>query len=360
MANGDAQGTPQAATGMGPALNSSSVRLSSAYRNRLGSYFICLAALTFYLLIATWPVVGDGGANFVDASVFGYQLTATPDARLFITVVAAGALGSLVHCLTSFADYAGNRTLKRSWVWYLILRTPIGIALALLFYLVLRGGLIAPTLSTTPTGPTLKSHAWTLLNPYGLAAIAAMAGMFSKAGDRQAQRAVRYLVQDRQSGRATRSAQSAARHFGRRSGLAYGGRRNRTRDPGPELQQGLRGADQQRNARRQMAKRHPADDNLAAEGCGDRWRPAGRRAQSELRRRRFKPVHGSGASRLGRAEPYGTFCLDRRAPALPRQNGRARHLKFIHSWIHWLEDYAWLERRGETESIAVEWPIRTS
>ena len=180
MANGDAQGTPQAATGMGPALNSSSVRLSSAYRNRLGIYFLCLAALTFYLLIATWPVVGDGGANFVDAWVFGYQLTATPDARLFITVVAAGALGSLVHCLTSFADYVGNRTLKRSWVWYLILRTPIGIALALLFYLVLRGGLIAPTLSTTPADPTPKSHAWTLLNPYGLAAIAAMAGMFSK------------------------------------------------------------------------------------------------------------------------------------------------------------------------------------
>ena len=180
MANGDAQGTPQAATGMGPALNSSSVRLSSAYRNRLGIYFICLAVLTFYLLIATWPVVGDGGANFVDAWVFGYPLTATPDARLFITVVAAGALGSLVHCLTSFADYVGNRTLKRSWVWYLILRTPIGIALALLFYLVLRGGLIAPTLSTTPTDTTPKSHAWTLLNPYGLAAIAAMAGMFSK------------------------------------------------------------------------------------------------------------------------------------------------------------------------------------
>ena len=64
--------------------------------------------------------------------------------------------------------------------WYLILRTPIGIALALLFYLVLRGGLIAPTLSTTPADPTPKSHAWTLLNPYGLAAIAAMAGMFSK------------------------------------------------------------------------------------------------------------------------------------------------------------------------------------
>jgi hypothetical protein len=59
------------------------------------------------------------------------------------------------------------------------LRTPIGIALALLFYVVLRGGLISPTLSSAPNSDS-KSHAWTLLNPYGLAAIAAMAGMFSK------------------------------------------------------------------------------------------------------------------------------------------------------------------------------------
>ena len=54
--------------------------------------------------------------------------------------VAAGALGSLVHCLTSFADFVGNRNLRQSWVWFLILRTPIGFALALLFYPVLRGG----------------------------------------------------------------------------------------------------------------------------------------------------------------------------------------------------------------------------
>jgi hypothetical protein len=56
------------------------------------------------------------------------------------------------------------------------MRTPIGIALALLFYLVLRGGLIVPSLpSATPTTDT--TH---LLNPYGIGAISEMAGMFSK------------------------------------------------------------------------------------------------------------------------------------------------------------------------------------
>jgi hypothetical protein len=181
MANGSVQGSPQNSAGSdGPALNATSARMSSADRNRLGIYFVCLTVVTFYVLIATWPVVDSDPNNFADARVFGFDLRASPDARLFITVVAAGAVGSLVHCLTSFADYVGNRTLKRSWVWYLVLRTPIGIALALLFYVVLRGGLIAPTLfSATPYSGS-KSHAWSLLNPYGLAAIAAMAGMFSK------------------------------------------------------------------------------------------------------------------------------------------------------------------------------------
>ena len=182
MTNGNAQGSngdaAQIAGAEGPVLKSPGARLRPGDRNRLGIYFVCLAALTFYVLIATWPVVIPWDPNnFAEARMFGFiRFKASADSRLFLTVVAAGALGSLVHCITSFADYVGDRTLKQSWVWYLILRTPIGIALAVLFYLVLRGGLIAPTVSEG--GP--NAHTATVLNPYGLAAVAAMAGMFSK------------------------------------------------------------------------------------------------------------------------------------------------------------------------------------
>jgi hypothetical protein len=175
MANGDAQGSPADAD---PNMTSAGSRLRPRQTNQVGIYFLCLAALTFYVLIATWPVVIPWDQNnFAEARMFGFiRFKASADARLFVTIVAAGALGSLVHCITSFADYVGDRSLKQSWVWYLVLRTPIGIALALLFYLVLRGGLIAPTLSEG--GP--NAHTATILNPYGLAAVAAMAGMFSK------------------------------------------------------------------------------------------------------------------------------------------------------------------------------------
>jgi hypothetical protein len=182
VADGDGQGSAadagQTAAADGPNTRSVGSRLRPRQTNQVGIYFLCLAVLTFYILIATWPVIDASdptGSRFEVPHLFGfYNLRASPDSRLFITIVAAGALGSLVHCITSFADYVGDRSLKQSWVWYLILRTPIGIALALLVYLVLRGGLIAPTL------PQGGSHTATVLNPYGLAAVAAMAGMFSK------------------------------------------------------------------------------------------------------------------------------------------------------------------------------------
>ena len=143
----------------------------------IGVGFLILAALTFYALVATWPVPTLDGQSYADASIFGWSLAnLSADARLFLMVIAAGALGSEIHTLTSFSDYVGNRRLSRSWIWWFLLRPPIGVALALLFYLVLRGGLIVPTLPNSANSPNPTQ----LLNPYGFAALAAMAGLFSK------------------------------------------------------------------------------------------------------------------------------------------------------------------------------------
>lgn len=138
--------------------------------------FLILAVATFWLLVASWPVPAGNDKNVLAAAKFIVALPTEPDLRMFIVVIAAGTLGSLIHTLTSMADYIGNRTLSKSWVWWFILRMPIGISLALLFYLVLRGGLIVPSL---PNG-TNATNTTQLLNPYGVAAISAMAGMFSK------------------------------------------------------------------------------------------------------------------------------------------------------------------------------------
>ena len=88
------------------------------------------------------------------------------EVRYLLTTALAGALGSFIHLATSFVDYAGNKNLSESWAWWYFLRPGIGSALAVVVYFVVRAGLISP--------------GETSLNPYGVAAVAALSGMFSK------------------------------------------------------------------------------------------------------------------------------------------------------------------------------------
>jgi hypothetical protein len=80
----------------------------------------------------------------------------------------AGALGSFVHVATSFGDFVGNEKLSGNWIWWYILRPFVAMALAAIFYFVVRGGFLS-------AGAEPDS-----LNMYGIAAIAGMVGMFSK------------------------------------------------------------------------------------------------------------------------------------------------------------------------------------
>ena len=77
-------------------------------------------------------------------------------------------LGSFIHGATSLADYRGNDNFNKNWTWFYLLRPSIGMSLALVFYFVVRGGFL-----TTSGGA--KD-----INPYGIAALAGLVGMFSK------------------------------------------------------------------------------------------------------------------------------------------------------------------------------------
>jgi len=177
----------------GPASATAPIDDPATYReiHFAGTLFLIFAFLVFYLLIATWPVLVPDpaipGAGVTASKVYTFKpfrlfgmgpFNWAPDLRMLLTVLLAGTVGSLVHTLTSFGDYVGNRRLSVSWMWWFVLRTPIGIALALVSYLILRGGLIAPTLQAAKDGDL--QGATVLLNPYGIAAFAALAGMFSR------------------------------------------------------------------------------------------------------------------------------------------------------------------------------------
>jgi hypothetical protein len=115
-------------------------------------YFATALAL-FYLLCAIWPQ-GQNGPRI--------------EVQLIWLVVITSALGSYIHTVTSFTLYAGNQSLFQRWVAWYVLRPAISAALALIFYFALRAGLFA------------GASADQTVNPFGVAAISGMVGMFSK------------------------------------------------------------------------------------------------------------------------------------------------------------------------------------
>jgi hypothetical protein len=150
----------------------------------------------FYLLVALWPtkapvlsvataqatlspgplptattvptVPGQNAGEWnPHASLFGVVFTITSDVRFILIVAIAAALGGFIQTATSFTTFLGNRAFRRSWVWWYVLRVPIGMALALLFYFAIRGGFFTSVSSTD-------------INPFGMAALGGLVGMFSR------------------------------------------------------------------------------------------------------------------------------------------------------------------------------------
>ncbi len=137
-----------------------------------GVYLILLNLLLLYLLLRLWPdQVGLPLQNRPHSFTLIPHLwivSLWPEVQYIALVAVAGALGSYIHLATSFTDYLGNRQFVKSWMWWYVLRPFIGSALAVIFYFVARGGLIA---GTSGAGD---------LSPYGVTALAALAGLFSK------------------------------------------------------------------------------------------------------------------------------------------------------------------------------------
>ena len=134
-----------------------------------GMYFVILSLLILYVLIVIWPTKAAGTEPVPAVVLFGCRvLNISDEARLLLIVVLAGALGSYVHTATSFVTYVGNRQLKKSWIWWYILRPFIGSALAIIVYFALRGGLLSVSAGAND------------ISYFGVAAISGMVGMFSK------------------------------------------------------------------------------------------------------------------------------------------------------------------------------------
>jgi hypothetical protein len=135
---------------------------------------LLVTLLLIYLLIAMWPTAQTAGqtasrpAGTGTVRLFGRTVRVSLETRLFVIVAVAGALGALIHSLRSLYWYVGNRALRRSWLLMYAALPFVGAVLGLVVYLVLRGGLTSSVAQSAD------------INPYGMAAVAALVGMFSQ------------------------------------------------------------------------------------------------------------------------------------------------------------------------------------
>ncbi|MBQ0959031.1 hypothetical protein KAK06_08665 [Ideonella sp. 4Y11] len=137
--------------------------------NIIGFFQMALAVAFMGWLFALWPERPAKDAPWIQQVNLGlWSGRIGDDARLILIVMCAGALGSFVHASTSFASYVGNKRLVLSWAWWYALRPFIGMALALIFYFVVRGGLLSTNAAASE------------MSVYGVAAVAGLVGMFSK------------------------------------------------------------------------------------------------------------------------------------------------------------------------------------
>jgi hypothetical protein len=101
----------------------------------------------------------------------------TRETQLLLIVLLAGALGCMIHALRSITVFLGNRSAVTSWFWWYITRPLLGMALALIFYAVLRGGFLAGSPADAK-----------VVSPFGVLAMGALVGMFTeKASDKLAE-----------------------------------------------------------------------------------------------------------------------------------------------------------------------------
>jgi hypothetical protein len=108
------------------------------------------------------------GAAVVQTSLLWWHFNVSVETSIYLIVIAFGVMGSVIHSANSLASYIGNKRFTNAWTPWYLLRPVIAAALAVLAYTVFRAGFLSTNASADN------------INLFGVAAIAGLAGLFSK------------------------------------------------------------------------------------------------------------------------------------------------------------------------------------
>jgi hypothetical protein len=146
--------------------------MDTTERNVVGTLLTLATVLLMAHLIAIWPAVISATAtkprSATTTLLFGLvQTTFTPDVVLIAMVLIVGSLGAFVATMRRFMTYARQDELTRRDAWSYLMRPMQGAALALIVYFTLRGGYLGQAQAAR-------------VNPYGIATLAALVGLFTR------------------------------------------------------------------------------------------------------------------------------------------------------------------------------------
>lgn len=127
-----------------------------------------VAVLDLIAILQLWPSTDSSGALITSHRVLGSAVRLSADGNIMVVAVLSGTLGASIHSIKSAVWYVGQRQLRWRWVLFYLTLPVIAAALGLFFYWLLRGGLVTGAGSVDA------------LSPYGVAAIAALVGLFSE------------------------------------------------------------------------------------------------------------------------------------------------------------------------------------
>ena len=134
--------------------------------NMIGIFYMVLIIILGILIYMLWPQYDVNKDYLPKTNIFNINLDLSFEQRTIILVLITGAIGSFIHSAGSFTNYVGEQKITSTWIWWYILRPFVGIAVAFVFYLVIRGGML--------TNTNAKD-----LNVYGILTMSALAGLFS-------------------------------------------------------------------------------------------------------------------------------------------------------------------------------------
>ncbi len=162
----------------------------------LAVYLVVLAVALAWAIVQLWPPLDGTSTASVTTRLWFWTFSASPETHLVLLLIMAGALGTQAHVLRSFSWYLGSQKLKYSWLMRYFLMPFGGVALALAFYFVVRGGFLSAGASASD------------LSPFGFVAMAVIVGMFTEQAFEKLKKVASAFFDQAERGKDSASAES--------------------------------------------------------------------------------------------------------------------------------------------------------